>query len=69
MEAVEFETLEWVGVYGNRGLLSSTGNVPPAEAEAAHDESLEVPEKMAAWRKSTSLRQRRGGSFHQRGTR
>jgi putative transposase len=34
MEAVEFATLEWVDWFNNRRLLSSIGNVPPAEAEA-----------------------------------
>ena len=33
MEAVEFATLEWVDWFNNRRLLSSIGNVPPAEAE------------------------------------
>jgi transposase InsO family protein len=48
LEAVEFATLEWVDWYNNRRLLSSIGNVPPAEAEAAYYEALEVPEKIAA---------------------
>jgi putative transposase len=48
MEAVEFATLEWVDWYNNRRILSSIGNVPPAEAEAAYYEALEVPEKIAA---------------------
>ena len=33
-EAVEFATLEWVSWFNNRRLLSSIGNIPPAEAEA-----------------------------------
>lgn len=33
MQAVEFATLEWVDWFNNRRLLSSIGNVPPAEAE------------------------------------
>ena len=41
MEAVEFATLEWVDWFNNRRLLSSIGNVPPAEAEAAYYASLE----------------------------
>ncbi|MEO1558040.1 MAG: integrase core domain-containing protein, partial [Pseudomonadota bacterium] len=41
MEAVEFATLEWVDWFNNRRLLSSIGNVPPAEAEAAYYTSLE----------------------------
>lgn len=35
-EAVEFATLEWVDWFNNRRLLSSIGNVPPAEAEDAY---------------------------------
>jgi transposase InsO family protein len=34
LEAVEFATLEWVDWFNNRRLLSSIGNIPPAEAEA-----------------------------------
>jgi putative transposase len=41
LEAVEFATLEWVDWFNNRRLLSSIGNVPPAEAEAAYYASLE----------------------------
>jgi transposase InsO family protein len=41
LEAVEFATLEWVDWFNNRRLLSSIGNVPPAEAEAAYYNSLE----------------------------
>ncbi len=41
LEDVEFATLEWVDWFNNRRLLSSTGNIPPAEAEAA---------TMPAWR-------------------
>ncbi len=33
-EAVELATLKWVDWFSNRRLLSSTGNIPPAEAEA-----------------------------------
>ncbi len=36
LEAVEFATLEWVDWFNNRRLLSSIGNIPPAEAEAAY---------------------------------
>ena len=35
-EAVELATLEWVDWFNNRRLLGSTGNRPPAEAEAAY---------------------------------
>ena len=41
MEAVEFATLEWVDWFNNRRLLSSIGNVPPAEAEANYYACLE----------------------------
>ncbi len=40
-EAVEFATLEWVNWFNNRRLLSSIGNIPPAEAEANDDASME----------------------------
>jgi putative transposase len=40
-EAVEFATLEWVDWFNNRRLLSSIGNIPPAEAETAYYSSLE----------------------------
>jgi transposase InsO family protein len=41
LKAVEFATLEWVDWFNNRRLLSSIGNMPPAEAEAAYYASLE----------------------------
>ncbi len=41
LQAVEFATLEWVDWFNNRRLLSSIGNVPPAEAEANYYASLE----------------------------
>jgi transposase InsO family protein len=41
LEAVEFATLEWVGWFNHHRLLSSIGNVPPAEAEATYYASLE----------------------------
>jgi transposase InsO family protein len=41
LEAVEFATLEWVHWFNNRRLLSSIGNMPPAEAEARYYASLE----------------------------
>jgi transposase InsO family protein len=41
LEAVEFATLEWVDWFNNRRLLSSIGNMPPAEAEARYYASLE----------------------------
>ena len=33
---VEYATLEWVDWFNNRRLLSSIGNIPPAEKEAAY---------------------------------
>jgi transposase InsO family protein len=41
LETVEFATLEWVDWFNNRRLLSSIGNMPPAEAEARYYASLE----------------------------
>lgn len=41
MDAVEYATLQWVDWYNNRRLLSSIGNIPPAEAEANYYASLE----------------------------
>ena len=41
IEAVEFATLEWVDWFNNRRLLSSIGNMPPAEAEANYYASME----------------------------
>jgi len=48
LEAVEYATLEWVDWYNNRRLLSSIGNMPPSEAEAAYWSAQETPEKIAA---------------------
>jgi putative transposase len=33
LEAVEFETLEWVDWFNNRRTLGPIGDIPPAEAE------------------------------------
>jgi transposase InsO family protein len=33
LEAVEFDTLEWVDWFNNRRLLEPIGSIPPAEAE------------------------------------
>jgi putative transposase len=41
-EAVEFATLEWVDWFNNRRLFEPIGNIPPAEAEAAHYAQLET---------------------------
>lgn len=40
LEDVEFATLEWVDWFNNRRLLSSIGNIPPAEAEARYYQAL-----------------------------
>jgi transposase InsO family protein len=39
IEEVEFATLEWVDWFNNRRLLSSIGDVPPAEFEAMYQAS------------------------------
>jgi transposase InsO family protein len=41
IQAVELATLEWVDWFNNRRLLEPIGNIPPAEAEAAHYANLE----------------------------
>jgi len=43
IEEVEFATLEWVDWFNNRRLLSSIGNVPPAEFEAMYQASQQSP--------------------------
>ena len=48
LEAVEYATLVWVDWFNNRRLLSSIGDIPPAEAEAAYYASLEEPAALAA---------------------
>jgi hypothetical protein len=63
LEAVEYATLGWVDWYNNRRLLSSIGNMPPSEAEAAYWSAQETPEKISAGLKRNSLRQTRGGSL------
>ena len=45
-EAVEFATLEWVSWYNNRRLLSSIGNMPPAEAEDNYYATMEDRENL-----------------------
>ncbi len=42
LEDVEYATLEWVDWFNNRRLLSSIGDVPPAEFEKAYYTRLEV---------------------------
>ena len=41
LEEVEFATLEWVDWFNNRRLLSSIGDIPPAEFEAIYYEERE----------------------------
>jgi len=48
LEAVEYATLEWVDWFNNRRLLSSIGDIPPAEAEAAYYAGLEEPARLAS---------------------
>jgi transposase InsO family protein len=43
LEEVEFATLTWVHWFNHRRLLSSIGDVPPAEFEAMYYESQEGP--------------------------
>lgn len=47
IEEVEFATLEWVDWFNNRRLLSSIGDVPPAEFEARYYEAQASPVKAA----------------------
>ena len=46
-EAVELATLIWVDWFNHRRLLSSIGNIPPAEAEAIHHAKV-AEQKQAA---------------------
>ena len=47
LEEVEFATLEWVAWFNHRRLLSSIGDVPPAEFEAMYYAAQEGPAKEA----------------------
>ena len=47
IDDVEFATLEWVDWFNHRRLLSSIGDVPPAEFEAMYYEAQEGPAKEA----------------------
>ena len=47
LEAVEFATLEWVDWFNNRPLLSTIGDVPPAEYEETYYRAQEAPAMMA----------------------
>ena len=44
----EYATLEWVDWFNHRRLLSSIGDVPPAENEQLHYRVEEAPAMMAA---------------------
>jgi transposase InsO family protein len=43
LEEVEFATLEWVDWFNNRRILTSIGDIPPAEFEAMYYERQERP--------------------------
>jgi transposase InsO family protein len=47
LEDVEFATLEWVDWFNNRRLLTSIGDVPPAEYEQRYYHAQEAPAIMA----------------------
>jgi transposase InsO family protein len=47
VEDVEFAVLEWVDWFNNRRLLSSIGDVPPAEFEAMYYAAKKSPAKEA----------------------
>ena len=47
VEEVEFATLEWVDWFNNRRLLSSIGDIPPAEFEAMYYAAMESSAKEA----------------------
>jgi transposase InsO family protein len=47
LEAVEFATLEWVDWFNNRRLLEPIGHIPPAEAEAAYYEQIDMQRQAA----------------------
>jgi len=47
LEAVEFATLEWIDWFNHRRLLGPIGHVPPAEAEAAYYEQIDMQRQAA----------------------
>ena len=47
LEAIEFATLEWVDWFNTRRLLEPIGHVPPAEAEAAYYERIDMQQRAA----------------------
>ncbi len=50
LEAVEFETLEWVDWFNRQRLLEPIGYVPPAEFEEAYYQSQQAPAMVAGLR-------------------
>jgi len=61
LEEVEFATLEWVDWFNHRRLLSSIGDVPPAEFEAMYYAAKTASTKAVELNRK-SLRTSRGGS-------
>ena len=47
LEAVGFATLEWVEWFNNRRLLTSIGDVPPAEYRQQYYRAQEAPAMLA----------------------
>ena len=47
LESVEYATLEWVDWFNNRRLLEPIGYIPPAEFEAAYNDTVEASAKVA----------------------
>jgi transposase InsO family protein len=47
IDAVEYDTLEWVDWFKHRRLLEPIGNVPPAELEQAYYRQPEEPAMVA----------------------
>ncbi|MEM7490972.1 MAG: IS3 family transposase, partial [Pseudomonadota bacterium] len=47
LQAVEFATLEWVDWFNHRRLLAPIGYVPPAEAEAAYYQQIDMQRQAA----------------------
>jgi|TARA_R110000772_G_scaffold126347_2_gene233377 hypothetical protein len=64
LEAVELGTLEWVDWFSNRRLMEPIGNGPPAEAEQRYY-AMQNDQTLAAKFFTSSLRQSRGGSYHE----
>ena len=61
IEALEWETLNWVAWFNQHRLLEPIGGIPPAEFEALYAQGQAAIPK-AAWLKPNSLRETRGGS-------